>query len=781
MTSFGRAGLAALTLGAFAPVVHAAPGLFFSEYVEGSSYNKSLEIYNPTDAAVDLDDYAIAVYFNGSADAGATIALEGTIEAGETFVFADQRADAVVLAAADQTYGGSLYNGDDTIALLDDGAPVDVIGRIGVDPGSAWGSGSVSTRDHTLRRDTSVTNGRADGDTPFDPANEWSGYPADTFADLGTFGESQPPSTVAFGSCGDDATAIHAIQGPGADSPLVNEMHVVEAIVTAVYGGSNGLEGFFVQAADGAHDSDPRTSEGLFVYTGDTDDIAAADFATGQRVRLRGEVTEFNGLTELRRTDRAAVCGSGYAVSPSLLALPFASPDAPEALEGMRVTLRQRLTVSGNYTLGRFGEVVLSAGGRLQTPTNVVPPGEPARALAELNARNRLVLDDGLSTENPDPVIYPAPALSAFNTLRLGDAVTGIEGVLSYGFGDWRVQPTATPVFDPVNPRPTPAVLPQGGNLRVASANVLNFFNGNGQGGGFPTARGADSPEELARQRAKLVAAITALDADIVGLMEIENDGYGPDSAIQELVDSLNAAGDSDASYAVVDPGSPRLGADAIAVGLIYDSQRVRPVGEPATLTTTPYVTGNRQPIAQTFAAPNGGRVTVAVNHFKSKGSCPGGDDPNADQGDGQSCWNVLRTQAAEDQIDWLADDPTDGDTDQVLVIGDLNAYAQEDPITAFERAGYRTLLERSDDTPATTYVFDAQSGALDHALANGALQDRVLAAVPFHINADEPPALDYNIEYKSPAQIGSFYNPGPYRASDHDPVVIQLDLAAPQ
>lgn len=771
--------LLGLALGATTAAAQTESGLFFSEYIEGSGFNKALEIYNPTDAPVDLDAYAIAIYFNGAANAGATVALSGTLEAGQTFVFADAKADASILALADQTYGGSLFNGNDAVALVGNDTPVDVIGQIGVDPGSAWGTGSLSTQNQTLRRNASITRGRADGSTAFDPADEFSGFAINSFADLGTFGTSAPPAMVAFGSCGAPATAIHDIQGRGDVSPLNNEMHVIEAIVTARYPGDTGLDGLFVQAADNERDNDRQTSEGLFVFTGDANNLSPDMFAVGQRIRVRGQVAEFNGLTELKGADRADICGTGFAVSPRLLALPFKSATAPEALEGMRVTLAQELTVTGSFTLGRFGEVMLSAGGRLLTPTNAVPPGRPAQALAALNARNRLVLDDGMSVQNPDPVVYPAPRLTALNTLRTGDTVTGIDGVLSYGFNEWRVQPIAAPVFNPTNPRPTAADLPAGGNMRVASFNVLNFFNGDGQGGGFPTARGADTQNELDRQRAKIVSAITALDADVIGLMEIENDGYASDSAIADLVASLNAASARGEQYRYVDPGSERLGTDAIAVGLIYDSSRVQPIGEPATLTTAPYVTGNRQPLAQTFATADGERVTIAVNHLKSKGSCPGGADPNAAQGDGQGCWNVLRTQAAQDQIAWLAANPTGVDTDNVLVIGDLNAYAQEDPISAFEQAGFSALLKRSDGTVATTYVFDGQSGALDHALASAALQGQVIAAEPFRINADEPTALDYNVEFKSASQVSEFYSPGPYRASDHDPVVVQLELVA--
>ncbi|HAB08285.1 MAG TPA: ribonuclease, partial [Alcanivorax sp.] len=348
------------------------------------------------------------------------------------------------------------------------------------------------------------------------------------------------------------------------------------------------------------------------------------------------------------------------------------------------------------------------------------------------------------------------------------------RAIVSYGFEEWRLQPVDDITFRAANPRPAAPPRAPGSNLRVAAFNVLNFFNGDGQGGGFPTARGADNAEELARQKAKLVAALTALDADIIGLMEIENDGYGPDSAIAELAEALGPA------WRFVAHGEAGLGSDAIAVGLLYRDDVVAEAGEAATLDTGAFGNEtNRQPLAQSFRLLNNDQVlTLVVNHFKSKGSCPD-DGVNAAQDDGQSCWNAERTQAAEDQLAWLAGQPTGVADEDVLVLGDLNAYALEDPVRAFQDQGFVDLLTRFQGDQAYSYIFDGETGHLDHALASPSLDARVVDAGAWHINADEPRALDYNQDFKSDQQIDDFFAADAYRSSDHDPLHVDLNLTA--
>ncbi|HEX6367181.1 MAG TPA: ExeM/NucH family extracellular endonuclease, partial [Agromyces sp.] len=284
--------------------------------------------------------------------------------------------------------------------------------------------------------------------------------------------------------------------------------------------------------------------------------------------------------------------------------------------------------------------------------------------------------------------------------------------------------------------------------------------------------RGADTPEEFDRQEAKIVAAIAEIDADIVGLIEIENNG---DTAVGTLVDALNEFLGDDV-YDFISTG--KLGTDAITTALIYKPAEVEPVGDFAVLDSSVDprfdTTRNRPALAQTFMdLEAGGEVTVVVNHLKSKGSACAGDP---DTGDGAGNCNVTRTQAAIALAEWLAGDPTGQGAGNELIIGDLNSYDKEDPIDAFRAAGYTDLIHEFQGENAYSYVFDGQLGYLDYALAGTGLVDRVTGAEPWHINSDEPNIIDYDMSFKLPAQ-DALWAPDEWRSSDHDPVIVGLDL----
>jgi predicted extracellular nuclease len=582
-------------------------------------------------------------------------------------------------------------------------------------------------------------------------------------------------TTGAVENCGDPATLISAAQGSGFATPIAGTSVSIEAVVVSDVQATPGqFGGFHLQEQDADADGDPATSEGIFVFHG----LAGLPVASGDVVRVRGPVTEFSGLTEVSPVRRIIVCSSGASVSPATVDLPVDAFDELESVESMRVDLDQTLTVTEVFNLGRFGEVSLSGTGRLPNPTNVVAPGPAAVALEDLNDRSRIILDDASNFQNVDPTLYPQGGLSASNTLRVGDSVDGVAGVLEERFGGYRIQPVGAIEFDHDNPR-TAAPEAVGGNLRVASFNVLNFFNGDGMGGGFPTPRGATNLAELQRQLAKEVSAITTLDGDIVGLMELENDALG-NSAIEDLVTALNAEA-GPGTYSFIDTGV--VGTDEIRVALLYQPAVVTPVGDFAVIdgSVDPRFidTRNRPSLAQTFELnATGARLTVVVNHLKSKGSgCQDIGDP--DTGDGQGNCNGTRTQAAEAIVDWLATDPTGSNDPDYLLIGDMNSYAREDPITAFKSAGFVDAINAHIGAGAYSYVFEGESGYLDHALASSSLAAQLSDVTEWHINPDEPTVLDYNVEFKTANQVNTFYDPGPYRSSDHDPVLVGLDLNA--
>ncbi|MFG2003481.1 ExeM/NucH family extracellular endonuclease [Spirillospora sp. NPDC048911] len=532
-------------------------------------------------------------------------------------------------------------------------------------------------------------------------------------------------------ACSTPAThQIAQVQGAGDAGPVSGQTVRVEGVVTGDFQAADQLKGFFIQ--DATPDKDAKTSDGLFVYS-------TKDVKVGDRVLATGKAIEFNGLTELSPVTAVDVCGTGR-VKPAKARLPLPKGASLESYEGVLVRFQQKLTATETYRLGQYGEVSLSAKGRLFQPTDGHGATQPA------NEARRLLLDDGSTVQNPEPVPFTSPRV-----LRIGDSTSNLTGVLSYGFNTYRLQPTQSVRFARTNPRPAK---PEnvGGDVKVASFNTLNWFT-------TLDKRGADTATEQERQLTKLVAALKGLNADAVGLMEVENNG---DTAVKALVDRLNAAVGAN-TYSWIKHPNP--GTDEIHVALIYKPAKLTPVGAPRSSTAPVF---ERPPFVQTFRRPTGGAAfTMIVNHFKSKG-CGGATGPDQDQGDGQSCFNARRVTQAN-AIAELAKTETNP-----LVLGDLNAYTAEDPIKTLTASGLVGLTERHvKPAQRYSYVFDGLSGELDHALAGKGLARRVSDATIWHINSDEPTILDYNQEYNPPA----LYQPDAFRSSDHDPVLIGLRL----
>ena len=763
--------LALVLAGLSAP---ASADLIISEYIEGSSNNKAIELYNNADTEISLEGYVLGLYSNGSSSVGNSIDLTGTLAANTTYIISNPGATADILDIADTTSTVTYYNGDDALVLTKDGVIVDSFGQVGVDPGSFWSDATAQTQNKTLRRKLSITSGRTDSTAEFLPSEEWEQFDIDTFDGLGSHagngGGTEPePDPIDPILCAADKTLISAIQGEGNESPLVDTLVELEGIVTADFQGDDELKGFFVTSLAADEDTNPLTSEGVFVYFADT------DVNVGDHVRVQGIVDEYFESTQISDVVQVAICGTGESINATEITFPLASQDDLEAFEGMLVTLDQELVVTNNFGLGRYGEVELATE-RLYQGTQVAMPGDAANAVEVENLTKKILVDDGSTVQNSDPTAYPTPGLSAENTLRTGDSVNSVTGALAYSFSTYRIHPTVAPQFIATNPREDAPELNPEADLRVASFNVLNYFNGDGQGAGFPTSRGADSLEELVRQEAKLVSAISAMQADVVGLMEIENDGFGEFSAIASLVNALNDA-DSANEYAFVDFNVNQVGTDAITTALIYRANKVEEVGSAAITTAAPFDFSNRTPIAQSFKSLESQEVfTVAVAHLKSKGGCGSASGANEDQNDGQACWNEIRTEGASAFADWLDSKPTGVDDEDIILVGDMNAYAMEDPIRKFDEKGYKNVVAELDgNTLAYSYSFSGRAGSLDHAVATESLLSKVVAAKDWHINADEPIVLDYNVEFKSEGHQSTLYSESAYRASDHDPVIVDI------
>jgi predicted extracellular nuclease len=554
--------------------------------------------------------------------------------------------------------------------------------------------------------------------------------------------------------------AIGRVQGTGARSPLEGRQVTVEGVVVANL--AKGLGGVFLQSEAG--DGDDASAEGLFLPRRPD---AEPKLRAGDRVRVTGTVVEQGeGDQTLTALDAQTVevLGRGEAVQPRVLTQAPATAAGWESLEGELLSITAPLTVTGNDGLARYGELSTSFGGRLYSPTEVAAPGAEAQAVAAENARLSLRLDDARGGQDPKKLWFLPGEWNDAAPLRTGSIITGVQGVLDQRFGSHRLQLTEEIGAIEQAPRPAAPTVP--GDRRIAGFNVLNLFNGDGQGGGFPTDRGAATPAEHARQVAKLVAAVQALDPDLAALMELENDGYGPDSSLAQFVDALNAAGPH-SDWRFVDSGEGP-GSNVIRVGIIYRASRFEAVGKPATFAVGPFENASRAPLAQAFRAGRGPVFVVAANHFKSKGGCDRATGGDADSGDGQACFNATRVDSARRLNEWLATDPTGTSPEGALVIGDLNAHAQEDPLRLLYSRGWQDAFTLAKAERPYSFVWAGSSARLDHALLDAGLAGRLRGAAEWHANADESDRFDYRQDRDG----------DPWRASDHDPMLLGLDLA---
>jgi predicted extracellular nuclease len=582
-----------------------------------------------------------------------------------------------------------------------------------------------------------------------------------------------------YARCGSDALKLSEVQGSGEFSPLVGQTVTVEGIITLDSRHPGGWRGFYLQQADGEADDQSQTSDALFIYT----DRSGGD--AGSRVRVTGQVKEYHGLTELTRVSDLTVCGAGRLPQAAPVQLPWPDRKLPEHLENMRVTLTGPLTLIGHYSFARYGELILADRPQI-TPTELLPPGPAARGMADQQLLNRLYLDDGRSARNPEPLPWPASRLAKGESIRAGDRLSGLTGILDFRFGHWRLQPTREPQISERNPRPEPPPRSPSATLRVVTFNLGNFFNGDGNGNGFADSRGARSEQQLAAQTSRLIATLTAMDADVIAAVEMENDDYGDTSAIANLAAALGP----DWRF-VATPGA--TGTDAIRTDLLYRADRVRTLGQPLRLTGSTLGYRGRPPVAQLFqpiTGPQQASVRIVVPHFKSK-ACGGAKGANKDQQDGQGCYAQRRTEAADALADWLASLPEPenvagafagtfagtpaGTLAGTLVTGDLNSYAREWPIRRLENAGLTNLIRaRHDCSPndcaQTTYRYQGRPGSLDYSMGSEPLLERVVDAGVWQINAAEFPAIGYQGPVAVPADT-------PWRSSDHDPIYTDLAL----
>ncbi|MBE1486355.1 ExeM/NucH family extracellular endonuclease [Plantactinospora soyae] len=727
----------------------------------GADSGEAIEVEAPT--GTDLTGWQLVLYNGNNGAAYNTRTLAGAVPAAGVVVatyptdgIQNGSPDAVALVAPDGTVAEFLsYEG----GLTGVGGPANALAAtdIGVAEGSSTPVGE------SLQR----------------VGGDWRAPAAHSFGTRNS-GADPDPDPEPVGCDTPVSHTIAQVQGTGDATPLAGTRVTIEGVVTADHR-TGGYNGVYLQTAGsgGRAPAAGTASDGLFVYL-TTNTANHPGVAIGDRVRVSGTASEFNGLTQVSiaaRTD-VQVCAEGVALpAPVALGLPL-DPAARESVESMVVAPVGQYTVSEVYNTNRYGEVVLAAGDRAAViPTDIARPGsDAARQAAAANKLGRLLLDDGRTTNLADAGLLP-PYLSKANPLRVGDSVEAFgPSVLSYGFNEWRLQPTApvsadTPpigrtTFKVTNPR-TAAPENVGGDLRLASFNVLNYFVHFGG-----DARGAQDEAGLARQEAKIVSAISALDADVIALEEIENsvrfNTVDPQQALKRLVAALNTA-DGAGTWDYVRSPADLPGAtqqDFITTAIIFKPAKAQPKGASRAINDETVWSNAREPIAQSFTA---GPVTftVVANHLKSKSTSDAATGDNADSGDGQGAFNGDRVRQARSLVTFVEQLKTDSGSDDVLLLGDFNAYTREDPMQVLYDATYVDL----NDTGKHSYVFGGESGSLDHAVASPSLAARVTGVDIWQINSHESYAFQYDGHPE-------FYAADPYRASDHNPIVVGLNTA---
>jgi len=791
-----------------APASAASTGVIINEaYVNGGSVgasyvNKFVELYNPTDSAVDLSTMSLQYRAAGKADdPTGVLPLNGSIAAGGHYLIqgTSNAANGAALPTPDATAGFSFAGGGGTLflanqttaltapatgSLVNNPAVVDLLGygSSNTFEGAAAPTPSVTT---SLTRVSAIDSDVNSADfADVAPTPENSGQEPEV--------PSGPPVSAT----------IADIQGTTNTSPLAGQTVITRGVVTASYP-SGGFNGYVIQTpgTGGALDLATHTaSDGLFVYSSAT----VPQAPIGTYVEVTGTASEHDGLTEV------TVASGGLTVltdtvtppAPATVAVPTDAAQR-ESLESMLIAPAGDYTVTDNYDTNFFGSVVLVAGSEpLTTPTSVTEPGsDEYRALQAANTAAKVTLDDGASTNfsSAANTAKPLPYLTVENPVRIGAAVTFTRPVvLDYRFDAWSLQPTqeltpsnaadVQPATFENTRKPTPAAV--GGDATVASFNVLNYFSTTGDeltGCSFYTdrsgdpvtvnkgcdARGAAEQEDLERQQAKIVSAINALDADVVSLEEIENSarfGEPRDASLAQLTAALNAAAGADTWAFVPSPSAIPADEDVIRTAFIYKPAVIKTVGASVILDDPAFVNA-RDPLSQVFALADGddaSQFMVIVNHFKSKSSGTGAD---ANQNDGQSGSNASRVRQANALVTFAAARKAETGIDRVLLSGDFNAYEKEDPIDVILSAGYTDIGEA---TGKKSYAFEGEVGSLDHVFASSAAAADVTGTDIWNINSVESIALEYS-RYNYNAL--DLYRADPYRSSDHDPVVVGLAL----
>ena len=769
----------------------------------GAAYkNKFVELYNPTHDAVALDGLSLQYRSaGGTGSSTGAFALSGTIAAGGYYLIqgGTNGTNGEALPTPDATSGLNPSGSAGTIALVKGASAItlptgsvtgngDVIDLLGYGTSNTFeGAAATAPANNNDVKSLNRTNGADTDSNSADFTLSATLTPKNTSAaaefptDPGTGPEPTPTPTPTDTQAPGETKTIAEVQGTTDTSPLVDQTVTVQGIVTGDYR-TGGYKGITIQTeGTGGDVKTDGASDGIFVYL----NALAPSVARGDLVTVTGKVSEYFGQTQI---NPAAVGDVSVVTAGAGVPQPVALPDSVrgadrEAYENMLVSPTVTYKLASSHQLYNYGALWLNAGDKLNVKaTELARPGADADAITAANRANRILLDDGWSSQiGKGGHTGGQPYFTKDTVVRNGDTVNfPAEGeVLQYGFDDWRLQPVVPisgtsdashkPTFGSENPRPAapPAV---GGDVKVASFNVYNFFTT--LSSQDANARGAKTDAQFQIQRSKIVSAINGLGADVVGLMEVENGpkfGLALDAPLQNLVQGLNDAAGSEVWDYVRTPAAlndPSI-TDAITTAIIYKKASVTLKGDASTIVDETVFGNAREPIAQSFQTAQGRVLSVVTTHLKSK-SPPQNAGP--EPADGQGFFNADRVAQAKAELAFAQKVQKDSGSDDVFLVGDFNAYGKEDPIDVFTQAGW-TDVEPTHAAGQYTYSFDGELGSLDHVIASPSAAKAITGAGVWNINSPEWSDRGYAF---AATESGT-----PYRSSDHDPILVGVKGAA--
>lgn len=414
---------------------------------------------------------------------------------------------------------------------------------------------------------------------------------------------------------------------------------------------------------------------------------------------------------------------------------------------GYEVEIHDTLYIINVQNWNKYGEVELS-NERQMTPTDVALPGSTEyNTILNRNNTNRIILSDGLSGIYPNP----RPWTDADGTCRTGSYTTLLKGRIASTSYGYTITPTVAPVFTG-NRRPTTVTGLGNYNLKVCSYNLRYYLASN-----YGTGYGPDDEADAEKQHNKIIKSLAAIDADIYGLVEVQ---LGQE-ALAKITNALNDLNNGK-HYSYINDGT-KVNGTYTKVGFVYRDDLLEPLRQIQSNNTG---VNNRKKGQGFKMKSNNEQIVIMLNHFKAKSGQ--GRDDNADIGDGQGSYNGDRVREATALVTFAQSCARYFGDNDIIIMGDLNAYSQEDPVRVITDAGYTNLIKKYGGEKAYSYVFGGNIGCLDHALTTPSLTAQTTGCQVFHINADESSAFDY---------YGYSYNDDMYRSSDHDPVVIGFNL----